>query len=282
MACFPKLLVLLGLLAACSGPVLKEQQGVLACDPQLEGAELFAEAGLEGVMVIILDGAACVRSTDAEFAQTAFRPQSTFKIPNAMLGLELGVISAQQQWRWDGEPRALKSWEQDLDLGGALRVSCVPCFQELARGIGVERMQAFLDAVGYGNRDISGPVDAFWLDGGPLRITPVGQAEFVLASLRGELPIAAGHVALVWRLLELDGDGTQRLFGKTGLGELDGRAIGWLVGYVQRGERRYAYATFVRSRAGTEVEAEQRRLMPLRLELTRALLARAQLWVESE
>jgi beta-lactamase class D len=77
------------------------------------------------------------------------------------------------------------------------------------------------------------------------------------------------------RLLELERGLDFTHHGKTGLGFLDGRAIGWLVGYVQRGGRRWIYATFVRSRAGADVRAEATRLTPLRERITRALLTKA-------
>jgi beta-lactamase class D len=171
--------------------------------------------------------------------------------------------------------RSLKDWEQDLELDGALRVSCVPCFQDVARRIGEGRMRKYLHGFRYGNEDISGPIDRLWLDGGPLRITPRGQTEFLHRMLSGELPVKKANVGLLWRLLEIEHGPDFTCRGKTGLGSLDGRAIGWLTGYVERDGRRWIYATFVQSRAGANVEAETTRLVPLRKSITRALLVKA-------
>lgn len=247
-----------------------------ACAGVFDAADAFSKEGLEGVFVVRDEVTGCSSASDPALADTPFRPQSTFKIPNALIGLETGVIEGEHQlWKWDGQPRRLKDWEQDLELGGALKVSCVPCFQDVARRIGKDRMATWLHDLRYGNEDISGPVDGFWLDGGPLRITPRGQAEFIHRLLAGELPVKPANVELVFRLLEIEKGEGYTFRGKTGLGSMDGRAIGWLVGYAERAGHRYTYATFVRGRAGADVEPEQQRLMPLRKPLTRALLARA-------
>lgn len=246
------------------------------CDVPLEGHDAFERAGLEGVFVLRDDATGCTRSTDDHLADTPLRPQSTFKIPNALIGLETGVIEgAAHSWRWDGAPRALAEWQQDLDLEGALRVSCVPCFQDVARRIGRDRMDTWLRVLQYGNEDTAGPIDAFWLDGGPLRITPRGQVVFVHRMLAGAMPVRREHVALLWDRLLIERTSRGSLRGKTGLGTLDGRAIGWLVGYSEVEDRRFVYATFVRSREGADLDAERTRLMPLRKSLTRILLERA-------
>ena len=59
------------------------------------------------------------------------------------------------------------------------------------------------------------------------------------------------------------------LRGKTGLTEQGDRAVGWLVGILEEGERSYLYATLVL--AGAE---DLERVIPLRAALTRALLQR--------
>lgn len=257
-------------------PAARSASPVPTCAPRFDAGDAFAKEGLEGVFVLRDETTGCSQASDPALADTPFRPQSTFKIANALIGLETGVIEGEHHlWKWDGQPRKLKDWEQDLDLGGALKVSCVPCFQDVARRIGADRMRTWLHDLHYGNEDLSNSIDAFWLDGGPLRITPRAQTEFVHHLLAGDLPVKKANVELVFRLLEIEKGADFTYRGKTGLGSMDGRAIGWLVGYVERAGRRFTYATFVRGRAGAAVEAEQQRLMPLRKPITRALLVKA-------
>lgn len=273
------MIVTLAAALSCGAPrsPVNAPSEVARCAPALDGAELFAREGLEGTFVLRDESTGCSRATDPAMADRGFRPESTFKIPNALIGLETGVIEVEHHlWRWDGAPRRLKDWEQDLELGGALKFSCVPCFQDVARRVGEARMKRWLRDASYGNQDIGGPIDQFWLDG-PLRITPREQTEFVHRTLAGALPVKPEHVALVWRLLEIERGPGWEWHGKTGLGAMDGRAIGWLVGWVERDGRRYAYATFVRGRDGADADAEMARITPLRKPITRALLARSAL-----
>jgi beta-lactamase class D len=262
-------------LAACTAARSPVTLRPPTCPTELDAGDVFARERVEGVFVLRNEATGCVQATDATMADQEFRPQSTFKIPNALIGLETGVIEGEGHvWRWDGAPRRLHAWEQDLNLAGALMVSCVPCFQDVARRVGAERMSRYLGDFGYGNQDISGPIDQFWLDG-QLRITPRGQVEFLHRMLAGELPVKRSNVELVWRLLEMESGPGFTFRGKIGLGSQDGRAIGWLVGYVERDGHRWIYATLVRGRADADVDAEMTRLMPVRRSITRALLARS-------
>ena len=133
-------------------------------------------------------------------------------------------------------------------------------------------MATWLDRLDYGNRDIGGPIDQFWLTG-PLRITPRQQVDLVHRSLSGRLPVSPAHIELVWRAVEIERTGDAFFRGKTGLGTQDGHAIGWLVGYVERAGRRHAYATVMRGANAEEREVE--RLIPLRKAITRRVLERA-------
>ena len=271
--------VLLGLLALVSCTTARPPAAAHAptCPTTLDAGDIFSREGLEGTFVLRDEATGCTQTTDAGLADMPFRPQSTFKIANTLIGLETGVIEGpHHRWTWDGTPQPIAAWQQDLDLAEALQVSCVPCFQDVARRVGEDRMRRYLRDFGYGNEDISGPIDRFWLEGGPLRITPHEQTEFVHRMLAGELPVKRASVELLWRFLEIEHGPDFTFRGKTGLGSLDGRAIGWLVGYVERDGHRWIYATFVRSRAGADVEAEFTRLLPLRKRITRALLVKAQ------
>lgn len=279
MVMFLRLLGFFGFVAlvACTAAKAPVNPRSPECPAELDAGDVFSRDGVEGVFVLRDEVTGRVQTTDAAMAGQEFSPKSTFKIPNALIGLETGVIESESHlWRWDGTPRRFSDWERDLDLGDALRVSCVPCFQDVARRVGPERMRRYLRDFDYGNQDVSGPIDEFWLDGHQLRITPRGQVEFVHRMLAGDLPVKSSNVELVWRLLEIEIGSDFAFRGKTGLGSQDERAIGWLVGYVERGGHRWIYATLIRGRPNVDIDAEMSRLMPLRRRITRTLLTRAQ------
>ena len=122
--------------------------------------------------------------TDEGRARTGYLPGSTFKIPHALIALETGVVADvdKEVIRWDGVVREIEEWNRDHTLRTAMRYSVVPVFQQIANRIGAERMKQFVDAFDYGNRDIGGALDRFWLDGA-LRISALEQIEFLQALL---------------------------------------------------------------------------------------------------
>ena len=88
--------------------------------------------------------------------------------------------------KWDGIDRGRQECNRDMSMYDAFRISCPPWYQELARRIGKETMQSFLDTLFYGNKKIS-IIDTFWLDNS-LKITPDGQLALVKLLYFNQLP----------------------------------------------------------------------------------------------
>ena len=151
---------------------------------------------LEQIRALDLTG--CVLLFDAEseqyfkygdsLADSAFTPASTFKIPHALIALETGVVTDSTLFEWDGVDRGWDMWNRDMTFADALHYSAIHLFQQIAPQIGPERMQEWVDQFGYGNQDISGEIDLFWVDGG-LRITPRQQIKFLQKMLTGQLTV---------------------------------------------------------------------------------------------
>ena len=182
-------------------------------------------------------------------------PCSTFKIWNTLLGLELKLIASPDEpfWTWDGEARSIADWNRDLSLKEALRVSCVPAFQGLARNIGPERMQAWIDTLGYGDRDISAGIDIFWLpreSKKSIQISPDEQAALIRNLLKGSLPVSEHSRTVLAEMLTVSTTPVGTLYGKTGTGPLLGVEpavnIGWFVGSVQSGTRLISFACLLK------------------------------------
>jgi beta-lactamase class D len=133
----------------------------------------------------------------------------------------------------------------------------VPAFQELARKIGPKRMQSWLEKLDYGNKDQCGRPDAFWLPRAgqkTIMITPREQARMLCRMINGELPVKPESVAKLIDVMKLAETERGTLYGKTGSGlrgGADGPAsdvdfdMGWLVGFVESGGRKRAYACLV-------------------------------------
>lgn len=245
-----------------------------------EGLALFAERRVSGSFVLLDLASGVTTVVGREDAARRHLPCSTYKIPNTLVGLETGVIPDEHfTLKWDGKKRWIDDWNRDHDLASAMKYSVVWYYQEVARRIGEPRMTEWLHTLRYGNESTEGGIDRFWLDenvgddgkphAGGLRISPLQQVDFLRRLRTGELPVSREHAALVTRILPSVRVGDVDVRGKTGLGELGGRAVGWIVGYAERGEHTWVYATHVDA-----PQADLQRIIPLRRELTHALLAR--------
>lgn len=203
--------------------------------------------GYDGALVVYdVENKEYVRVHPARAAE-GFEPASTFKIMNSLIALETGVIKDENEIiAWDGVVHSNPAWNHDQTLTTAIRDSVVWVYQELARRIGYDRMLAYVDRVGYGNEDISGPLDYFWLDGG-LRISADQQVEFVKRLYANDLPFSEAAMAAVRRILIRERTPDYTLSGKTGSGLIDTGSVGWFVGHVQTAEGAYIVAVNITS-----------------------------------
>jgi beta-lactamase class D len=182
--------------------------------------------------------------------QERLSPCSTFKVPNALVGLESGVLEGPDTVKaWDGTRRSREVLNQDHDLASAIENSVVWYFQDVALDIGPERMQAALDAYDYGNQDISGGQDIFWLSSS-LKISALEQIRFMDALDREALPAEPEYQALVRNMMLQDSglpDGFRgELFGKTGSCVGPEGEHGWFTGFLHRGDQRWVFAVNVK------------------------------------
>src|SRR6056297_1738985 len=98
-------------------------------------------------------------------------------------------------------------------------------------------MQAFLTDIDYGNADIGGEADAFWLTG-DLRISALEQVEFLTRLATGRLEVSEESVAAIRDALGREVAPGVLLYTKTGSGRIEGDEasgfLGWQVGWLER------------------------------------------------
>src|SRR5438552_498897 len=195
----------------------------------------FTDDGTEGTFVGYLVDDYLVIASDKDRSGEAKLPASTFKIPNSLIALETGVVEDPDKdvFKWDGVTRPIEGWNKDHTLRSAIAASAVPVYQEIARRVGQERMQKYVDLFDYGNRDIGGGIDQFWLTGA-LRIDPVEQVDFVDRLRRRVLPISKRSQDLVRDILPVTKVGEAVIRTKSGLTGKDQGSLGWMVGWVEK------------------------------------------------
>lgn len=207
-----------------------------------EMAAIFQEDGTEGTFVLYDAQKDVFIGCNRSRAETRFRPASTFKIVNTLIGLSCGAVrDVDEVLPYVGQPQGVEMWEKDMSLRDAIKISNVPIYQELARRIGMKNMQQNIDRLGYGNRELGSAVGLFWLDG-PLEISPVEQAAFLARLARQELPFKREHQLAAREIIRYGEGGGWALFAKTGTAMRLKPAVGWWVGWVEKEGGIYSFA----------------------------------------
>lgn len=173
---------------------------------------------------------------------SAFLPASTFKIINSIIALETEVIKNEKEIiKWDGKERFVKSWNQDHNLASGIKNSVVWLYQELAKRIGKERMSYWVKKSDYGNKNIGGKIDYFWLNG-EIRITPNQQIDFLERLYLNQLPFQKKNQETVKKILLVEQSDNYTIRAKTGWAARVEQQIGWYIGYLENKDNVYFFA----------------------------------------
>ena len=196
----------------------------------------------------------------SRYKDSAYLPASTFKIMNSLIGIETGrIVNEKMVIKWDGIVRkhdngdTIKEWNKDLTMAEAFKVSCVPYYQEVARRIGRDTMQQWLDSVKYGNKKIGNRVDSFWLDNS-LKITPDEQLGLVKKLYFNQLGFQKRTQDIVKKVMLQEDNANYKLYYKTGLGyKENGNSIGWMVGWIEENHHPYFFVLNVEGKHDAEL-----------------------------
>ena len=201
-------------------------------DLDTPGTFALAQVGTEGA----------IETAIPERATTGFLPASTFKLLNALIILETGVLpDLDTVVPWDGVERELPSWNQDHTLRTAIQESAVWVFERLAAEVGPDAMAEHVAAAEYGNADTGGSDGPFWLDGN-LRTTAIDQLAFLERLALGQLPFDRTNQGMVVASLpRLDGPDS-RISYKTGTALAGEPSLAWLVGIVDTAAGQWVFA----------------------------------------
>lgn len=196
-------------------------------------ATLFQNVQTKGVF-LIYDGQHLQKyGNDLSRTDTDYIPASTFKILNALIGIQHHQTSPDEVFKWDGKKRSFASWEKDMTLSEAMRASAVPVYQELARRIGYSLMANEVQRVGFGNAMIGTQVDNFWLVG-PLKITPAQEVKFVYALANQQLTFDQLTQQQVKAMLLVDEVNGTKIYAKSGWGMDVSPQVGWWTGWIEQ------------------------------------------------
>ena len=227
--------LLLGLSPALSGYTAQKSASLPPVYTRLESPELDALFGTGRGSIVLYDAETdCWQIYCPENAARRISPNSTWKIYDALIGLEAGIITPENNTLpWDGTPQPFEEWNKDQNLDSALRTSVNWYFQSIDRLAGAPTIRQYMQEMDYGNKDMTGKLSSYWMESS-LKISPVEQIELLRKLHENALPFSKEHMDTVKDALLLSSGPEGKLFGKTGTGNINGKNVnGWFVGYAE-------------------------------------------------
>lgn len=171
-------------------------------------------------------------------------PNSTYKIYDALFGLEEGVITpANSLIKWNGKNYPFEAWNTDQTLQSAMGASVNWYFQTIDERLGADSIQKYLHQIGYGNENLSGNLSSYWLNSS-LKISPIEQVELLVKLHNNRFGFSLENTGTVKNALHISSSAFGDLYGKTGTGRVNGQDVnGWFIGFVENADNTYFFAS---------------------------------------
>lgn len=135
-----------------------------------------------------------------------------------------------------------------------LDLELIQAIDEEVPSIGEEDLAAFMEELNYGNKDVSGPRDSYWLQSS-LIITPVQQVDLLRRLYIKVLPFSETSQIQMKERLFIENYGFSKLYGKVSSSST-GNA--WFIGFVEKEETAYFFAVrLVPKKGQTGEDAKQ-------------------------
>lgn len=215
---------------------------------QIDLIKPFTDCGLEGSITIYDYNQKKWITSDEKDSAREMQPASTFKIINLLIALETGVIEDENEIiKWSGSTdTTLYGYRpdiyKDISVKEAFEVSAGWAFIEIAKRIKREQYLHYLKLADYGNKDLSEHGDDFW-NFGPMTVSPKNQVEFLIRLHENKLPFSRRNLEILKKVMITEQNSDSVIRSKTGWTRLDGKDIGWWVGYLESKQNLHFFAT---------------------------------------
>lgn len=208
---------------------------------------------------------------DINHAAMRVAPNSTYKIYDALFGLEKNIITPEDSLiAWNGETYPFDEWNADQTLQSAMTFSVNWYFQTVDEQLGFADVYNYIQKIGYGNENITGNFSSYWLESS-LEISPIEQVELLTKLENNSFGFAPENINAVKDAICLSSSDAGTFYGKTGTGRVDGQDVnGWFVGFVETTDNTYFFAT--------NISADSNATGSNATEITMSILSNMNIW----
>ena len=186
---------------------------------------------------------------DMERATLRVAPDSTYKIYDALFGLEEHIITPEDSFMaWNGENYPIEAWNADQTLQSAMESSVNWYFQTIDKQLGAADLSHYIQEIGYGNKNMSADLSSYWMESS-LEISPVEQVELLTKLASNSFDFAPENIVAVKDAIRLFSSDSGTFYGKTGTGRINSKDVnGWFVGFIESADNTYFFATNIQAK----------------------------------
>ena len=208
---------------------------------------------------------------DMDRAALRVSPDSTYKIYDALIGLEAGVITPEDStMEWNRELYPFQEWNTDQTLQSAMSASVNWYFQEIDKQLGTSAIDRYIREIRYGNENTKGGLSSYWMESS-LKISPIEQVELLRKLYENSLGFRTKNIDTVKDSILLSSSKAGNLYGKTGTGCIDGMDVnGWFIGYVEAPDNTWFFAANIAANDDASGNSAA--------EITRHILSKINIW----
>lgn len=228
-------------LIACSDVRIKDHQ---------EWAEIFQKHNItEGGFEYYDNNKELASFYNKDRISERFSPANTFEIISSLIALESNIaldeqmkIKADSQLYYFNNGKlttddktggvAMQEWQQEMSLQQAFKSNNTAAFKEIAKRIGQKEMKTYIDSTQYGNMNMSGNIQDFWMND-TLKITPDEQVGLMKRLYHDQLPFSPRSQRIVKGMMLQEEADDYKLYYKIGHGFENGKNIIWVVGFAE-------------------------------------------------
>ncbi len=185
---------------------------------------------------------------DMEHATLRVAPNSSYKIYDALFGLEENVITPENSLiAWNGETYPFEAWNADQTLQSAMNSSVNWYFESVDEQLGITNISSYIQEIEYGNENMNGDFSTYWMESS-LKISPIEQVELLIKLHNNSFGFAPENINAVKDAICISSSDAGTFYGKTGTGRVDGQDVnGWFIGYIETADNTYFFATNIRA-----------------------------------
>lgn len=177
-------------------------------------------------------------------------PNSTYKIYNALFGLEEGIITPEESViKWNHENYSFEDWNADQNLYSAMQKSVNWYFQSIDAQLGISAVRRYIQKIGYGNQNVCDDLTSYWMEAS-LKISAIEQVELLKRFYKNDFGFAPENIQAVKDSICLSSSESASLYGKTGTGRINDQDInGWFIGFTECSGQTCFFATNIKAEA---------------------------------